>query len=116
MPPVVLIIERRIEVATALESAIALSNLSPIVVQHLERLGDLPYPVAAIVVRVAFEGVGEPAHVAVEHLPSNRPPVVAIASTQEEMAEARRIKCDVVLQAPQEINRLCDTLTKLVGT
>ena len=116
MPPVVLIIERRTEVATALESAIAMSNLSPIVVQHLERLGDVPYTVAAIVVRVAFEGLGEPAHIAVEHLPSNRPPIVAIATTQEEIAEARRMKCDVVLQAPQEINRLCETLTKIVGT
>jgi len=116
MPPVVLIIERRTEVALALESAIAMSNLSPIVVQHLERLGDVPYVVAAIVVRVAFEGVGEPAHIAVEHLPSNRPPIVAIATTQEEIAEARRMKCDVVLQAPQEINRLCETLTKIVGT
>ena len=116
MPPVVLIIERRTEVALALESAIAMSNLSPIVVQHLERLGDVPYAVAAIVVRFAFEGVGEPAHVAVEHLPSNRPPIVAIATTLEEIAEARRMKCDVVLQAPQEINRLCETLTKIVGT
>lgn len=114
MPPVVLIIESRIEVATALESAIAMSNLLPVVVQHVERLGDVPHAVAAIVVRFAFEGVGEPAHAAVERLPRDRPPVVAIASTQEEIAEARRMKCDVVLHAPQEINRLCETLTKLV--
>jgi hypothetical protein len=116
MPPVILIIEPRIEVATALESAIAMTNLLPIVVQHFERLGDVPHDVAAIVVRVAFEGIGEPAHAAVDRLPRDRPPVVAIASTQDEIAEARRMKCDVVLQAPQEVGRLCETLTKLVGT
>ena len=116
MPPVVLIIEPRSEVASALESAIAMWNLSPVVVQHLERLGDVPHSVAAIVVRVAFEGMGEPAHVAVERLPRERPPVVAIASTVDEVAEARRLKCDVVLQAPQDVNRLCETLTKLLRT
>jgi hypothetical protein len=114
MAPVVLIIERRHEVATALESAIAMSNLSTVVVQHLDRLGDVPHSVAAIVVRVAFEGLGEPAHVAVERLPHDRPPVVAIACTVDEITEARRLKCDVVLQAPQDVNRLCETLTNLV--
>jgi hypothetical protein len=117
MPPIVLIIESRKEVAAALESTLALSNFSPIVVQHLERLSDIPHAVAAIVVRVAFEGVGEPAHSAVSRLPPDRrPPIVAIAWEEDELEEARRLKCDVVLHAPHDINRLCETLTKLVGT
>ena len=115
MPPVILIIEPRTEVATALESAIAMSNLCPVVVKHLEQLSDVPYAVAAIVVRIAFEGVGEPAHAAIGRLPRDRrPPVVAIASDEKELTAARQLKCDVVLRAPGEISRLCDTLTRVV--
>jgi hypothetical protein len=115
MSPVVLIIEPRQEVAFALESAISMSNLSTIVVQHLERLSDIPHAVSAIVVRIAFEGIGDPAHTAIERLPRDRrPPVVAIAWEEAELAEARRLKCDVVLHAPQDINRLCEALINLV--
>jgi hypothetical protein len=102
MPPVVLILEARKEVASALEAAIALADLTPIVIPHLERLSDVPYEPAAIVVRIAFESVTDPPHEAIARLPRDRPPVVA--------------KCDVVLHAPHEINRLCETLTKLVAT
>ncbi|HEY3158982.1 MAG TPA: hypothetical protein VGJ78_08495 [Vicinamibacterales bacterium] len=116
MPPVVLIIEARKEVAAALEAAIQTSNFTPVTVPYLERLTDIPHPIAAIVVRVAFEGVGEPPHAAIEKLPRNRPPVVAIAWEDKELAEAHRLKCDVVLHAPHDITRLCETLMKLVGT
>ena len=116
MPPVVLIIESRKEVAAALEAAIAASNFTPLVVPYLERLSDIPHPIAAIVVRVAFEGVGEPTHAAIEKLPHTRPPVVAIGWEETELAEARRLKCDVVLHAPHDISRLREMLTKLVGT
>ena len=117
MPPVVLIIEPRKEVAAALESTIALSYLTPVVVPHLERLSDIPHSVAAIVVRVSFEGVGDPPHAAISRLPrDNRPPVVAIAWEEDELEEARRLHCDVVLHAPHEISRLCEVLLKLVGT
>lgn len=116
MPPVVLIIESRKEVAAALEAAIELSNLTPIVVPHLERLSDVSHAIAAIVVRVAFESVGEPTHAAIARLPHRHPPVVAIAWEEDELAEARRLKCDVVLHAPHDITRLRETLTKLAGT
>jgi hypothetical protein len=116
MPPVVLILEARAEVASALEAAIALANLTPIVVPHLESLSDVPYTAAAIVVRIAFETVSDPPHAAIARLPRNRPPVVAIAWEEDELEEARRLKCDVVLHAPKDINRLCETLTKLVTT
>lgn len=116
MLPVVLIIEPRKEVAAALESAIGMANLTPVVVPHLERLSDVPYSIAAIVVRIAFESVGDPPHAAISRLPRDHPPVVAIAWEDDELEEARRLKCDVVLHAPHDITRLCETLTKLVGT
>jgi len=115
MPPIVLIIESRKEVAAALEAAIEASKFTPLVVPYIEQLSDIPDPIAAIVVRVAFEGVGEPTHAAIAKL-RNRPPVVAIAWEENELAEARRLKCDVVLHAPHDITRLCEMLTKLVGT
>lgn len=116
MSPLVLIIEARKEVAEALESAIALANLTPIVVSHVERLADLPHTPAAIVVRIAFESVSEPPHAAIARLGRERPPVVAIVREDDELAEAHRLKCDVVLRAPDDIPRLCETLIKLVGT
>ena len=116
MPPVVLILEARKEVASALEAAIALANLTPIVIPHLEHLSDVPYAPAAIVVRIAFESVSDPPHAAIARLPRDRPPVVAIAWEEDELEEARRLKCDVVLHAPHDITRLCETLTKLVAT
>lgn len=116
MPPVVLILEARKEVASALEAAIALANLTPIVIPHLERLSDVPYEPAAIVVRIAFESVTDPPHAGIARLPRERPPVVAIASREDELEEARRLKCDVVLHAPRDINRLCETLMKLVAS
>ena len=92
--PVVLIIEPRKEVAAALASTIALSNLSPVVVPHLERLNDIPHSIAAIVVRVSFEGVGDPPHSAILRLPHDHPPVIAIAWEEDEL-EGRPIFLDV---------------------
>jgi len=115
MQPVVLIIESRKEVAAALESAIALANVEPVVVPHLEQLSDVPQTPAVIVVRIAFEGLGDPTHMAIERLPRNRPPVVAIVWAENELREAQRLKCDVVLHAPHDIPRLCEILMKLVS-
>jgi hypothetical protein len=116
MAPVVLIIEARKEVAEALESAIALANVTPVVVPYVERLADMPNRPAAIVVRIAFESVSEPPHAAIARLGRDRPPVVAIVREDKELAEAQRLKCDVVLRAPDDIPRLCETLMKLVGS
>jgi hypothetical protein len=112
MPPLILIIEPRSEVAAALEEVISTARFTAMVIPHLERLSDLAVAPAAIVVRIAFEGT-IPAHAAIEHLPPNHPPVVAIAWDDAELEEARRLKCDVVLRAPREVTQLCDTLRKV---
>jgi len=113
-PPVVLIIESRKEVADALESAIALANVTPVVVPFVERLGDVPYTPAVIVVRIAFESVSEPPHAAIARLGRERPPVVAIVREENELAEAQRLQCDVVLRAPEDIPRLCEAVMKVI--
>lgn len=115
MRPAVLIIERRTEIASVLEEVVESANFRALVTPHLERLSDLAHVPAAIVVRVAFEGISEPAHAAVERLPVNRPPIVAIAWDEAEIAEATRLKCDVVLRGPGEIGGLCDALFRVVS-
>ena len=111
----ILIIEPRREVALALEGVITSANYTTMVIPHLERLADLGETPAAIVVRIAFEGI-VPAHAAIEKLPKNHPPVLAIAWDDEEAAEAERLKCDVVLRAPRGVSHLCEALKRVIGT
>jgi hypothetical protein len=115
MPPLILIIEPRHEVAAALEDVLTSANYRAMVVPHLERLADLDWMPSAIVVRVVFEGL-EPAHTAIGKLPPDRPPVVAIAWEAAEIAEAERLRCDVVLHAPKEVSRLCEELARVLQT
>ncbi len=109
----ILIIESRHEVAAALQEVLASASYMSMVRPHVERLADLGTTPAAIVVRIAFEG-REPAHMALERMPPNRPPIVAIAWDDAEIAEANRLKCDVVLRAPQDVSHLCEALRRVV--
>jgi hypothetical protein len=113
MRPIVLIVEPRREIAEALEEVVTSARYEAIVRPHIDCLSDLGVTPSAIIVRIAFESVGEPPHAAIGRL-QNRPPVVAIAWEENEIAEAARLKYDVVLRAPQEIGRLCQALTSLV--
>ena len=114
MRPAILIIEPRREVAAALEEVVNSANYVAVVIPHLEQLTDVAVPLAAIIVRVTFEPSSEPAHAAIERLPKRRPPVVAIAWGDEDIAEAERLKCDVILHAPHDIARLPDALQRVV--
>jgi hypothetical protein len=109
----ILIIEPRHEVAEAIASVIASAHFEPVVRPHLESLDDIGVTIAAIVTRIVFEGVSEPAHAAIRRLPPTRPPVIAIARTEEEIAEATRLKCDVILRGRHGINTLCDVLKRV---
>jgi hypothetical protein len=113
MRPVILIIEPRPEVAQALAEVVTSAHYEPVVRPHVDRLSDLGVTASAIIVRVAFETLGEPPHAAIARLP-DRPPVVAIAWEDREMAEATRLKYEVVLRAPQEVGRLCEALNSVV--
>jgi hypothetical protein len=115
MRPAVLILECRQEVAAALQGAVEYARCRPIVRTYLECLSDLGVAPAAIIVRIAHEGVSEPPHAVLERLPANRPPVVAIVSADDQIAEATRLRCDVVLRAPNELRGLCDALARVVG-
>jgi hypothetical protein len=114
MRPVILIVETRPEVAAALEEVVTSAGYSAIVRPHVECLADLGVTPSAIIVRIAFEGVGEPQHMSVARL-RQRPPVVAIAWEKNEVAEGARMRCDVVLKAPDDVGRLCDALTAVIS-
>ena len=113
MRPLVLIVEPRSEVAQALEEVVTSANFAAIVRPHVDRLTDFDVAPSAIVVRVAFESVGEPPHAAIGRL-RDRPPVIAIAWEDHEIEEAARLKCDVVLRAPQDVGRLCAALASVM--
>jgi hypothetical protein len=102
----VLIIEPHAELAAAFEKVLASASYAPIVRRHVDSLDDLGFTPATIVMRIG--------HADVSHLPPHRPPIVAIASSDEEIAEASRLRCEVVLHGPGEIRRLCDVLKSLV--
>jgi hypothetical protein len=98
----VLIIEPHDELATAMEKVIATAHYAPIVRRHLDSLDDLGITPATIVMRIG--------HADVSRLPAHRPPIVAIASSDEDVAEASRLRCEVVLHGPGEIKRLCEAV------
>jgi hypothetical protein len=114
MRPAVLIIEPRHEVAAALEGVVNSANYVAMVRPYLDELSELGATPAAIIIRIAFDTLSEPAHAAIGRLPEGRPPIIAIASEEREVAEARRLKCDVVLRAPRDVGRLCEVLGRIV--
>ena len=113
MRPLILIVEPRAEVAQALQDVVASANFDTVVRPFVDRLSDFEVAPAAILVRGAFEGIGEPPHASVARL-AGRPPVVAIVWEDREASEAARLECDVVLRAPQDVGRLCAALLRVV--
>jgi hypothetical protein len=101
----VLIIEPHEELAAAFEQVVASADFSPIVRRHVESMADLGVTPTTIVVRIG--------HGDISSLPPDRPPIVAIVTSDAEVAEAKRLRCEVVLRAPGEIRRLCEALRTL---
>jgi hypothetical protein len=101
----VLVIEPHEELAAAFEQVLVSADFAPIVRPHVASMADLSVTPATIVVRIG--------HGDVSTLAPDRPPIVAIAGSDAEVAEARRLRCEVVLRAPAEIRRLCDALRTL---
>ena len=115
MRPSILILESRRDVADALHDVITSANYRAVIMPHVDRLADLETRPAAIVTRITSVGIGEPAYIAIERIREGRPPVVAIVWADHEIAEAARLKCEVVLRAPSDVAQLCDALTRIVN-
>lgn len=103
----VLIIEPHHEVAAAFERVIASADYGTIVRPHVALLSDLGITPVMIVLRIG--------HADVSTLAPERPPIVAIASSDEDVAEAGRLHCEVVLRAPSELKRLREALRSVAA-
>jgi len=101
----VLIIEPHEELAAAMEQVVASADFTPVVRRHVQAISDVGVVPTTIVVRIG--------HADLSTFPVDRPPVIAIVSTDEEAREAARLRCEVVLRAPQDIRHLCEALRQL---
>ena len=104
----VLILEAHDDIASALAEVVASANFAPMVRRHVHVLDDVGMTPAAIVVRIAQADLS-----GLSGLPAHRPPILAIASNDEEATEAARMRCEVVLRSPGDIKRLCEALRSL---
>ena len=104
----VLIIEPHEELAAAMEQVVASADFTPIVRRHVQTLADIDVVPMTIVVRIG--------HADLSTLPPDRPPVIAIVSSDDEAREAARLRCEVVLRAPEDIRRLYEALRQLSFT
>jgi hypothetical protein len=101
----VLILEPHDEIASALARVVASASFVPMVRRHVDLLDDLDKAPGAIVLRIGQADISG--------LPPHRPPVVAIASTDEDVVEAARLRCEIVLRSPGDIKHLCEALRSL---
>jgi DNA-binding NtrC family response regulator len=115
--PTVAIAESHHEIADALEDVVALAGCVPVTVNSIEALQDMRSTAAAIVVRVATEMTDSSPHLVLQELAlSTRPLVVALTSSDADVAEAQRLHCEVVLRAPHQVQGLYETLQDLAST
>jgi hypothetical protein len=114
MPPTVLIIEPYRDLATAIEEVVTMAHCTPVTVSSGQGMADLSDTPAAIVVRVTTNVAFDSPHESLRQIPrEHRPRVVALAVTDEDVLEAERLQCDVVLRTPRQMQGLYDTLMHL---
>ena len=115
--PTVVIVEPYQDFAATLQEVVALAHCYPVTIANAEGLNNLAQPPAAIVVRVATNQPFESPHAGLAEMPRvQRPVVVALTSSDEDVEEAERLGCELVLREPQQVRGLYDALTQVVKT
>jgi hypothetical protein len=113
--PIVVIAESHRAIADTLRDVVLLAGCAPVIIDSAEAVRNCPSPPTAIVIRVATEMPLMSPHLGLERLAqAERPMIVALTSSDEDVAEARRLQCEVIARAPYQIQALYETLTKLV--
>jgi hypothetical protein len=115
--PTVIIVEPYRDIAIALEEIVSLARCTPLTIGAVEEpaalLQERP---AAIIVRVATDLSYRSPHAGLTRWPAAmRPMVVALVSTDADVAEAERFGCDVILQEPKQVRQLYDTLAHVAA-
>lgn len=114
--PTVVIVEPYKDFAAALQEVVSLARCQPVTVANIAGLSELPKLPAAIVVRVATNLPFESPHAGLGDMPRDqRPVVLALTSSDADVAEATRLGCEVVLREPQQVRGLYDALTSVAG-
>lgn len=115
MAPTVAIIEPHREFASALQEVVVLARCAPRCVTTFDELTDAAAPMA-VVVRLSAKLPSSLLQEGLSRLPStHRPTVLALASTDADVAEATRLGCDVVLREPRQIRGLYDALARIAA-
>lgn len=115
--PTVLIVGLSPDVATALQEVVSLAHCTPVAVDDFDSLGEFQSPPAAIVAQIRATLPIESLDFVLAHWPhETRPTVVALVSTDEDVAEAERLACQVVLREPWQVHGLYETLTRVAHT
>ena len=111
--PTVVIAEPHQGMAGSLEDVVTLAGCVPVIVNRCESVKTLGAEPAAIVVRVATEMPLVSPHLGLAQLGRRRPLIVALVSSDADVAEAERLRCDVIARAPHQVQTLYDTLMRL---
>lgn len=113
--PLVVVAEPHHEIADALQDVVTSAGCVPVMVSGCESVHDLDSAPAAIVVRIATEMPMSP-HLGLEHFSTaGRPVIVALTSSDEDVAEAERLGCEVIARAPHQVQALYEALTQLAS-
>lgn len=113
--PTVVIAEAHYEIAHALEDVVTLAGCIPVTVSDFESVRTLDCHPIAIVVRVATEMPLMSPHRGLEAFDHGRPLIVALASSDADVAEAQRLDCEIIARAPHQVQTLYDVLTELAS-
>jgi len=112
--PTVVIAEPHQQMAGALEDVVTMAGCVPVIVNRCESVMTLSAEPAAIVVRVATEMPLVSPHLGLAQLGRGRRPlIVALVSSDADVAEAERLHCQVIARAPHQVQTLYDTLVRL---
>ena len=109
-----MVAETHHEIADALQDVVILAGCIPIIVSEGESMGERPALPEAIVVRVATEMPMTSPHLNLRQFGrTERTLVVALASSDADVAEAERLGCQVIARAPRQVQVLYEALTQL---
>jgi DNA-binding NarL/FixJ family response regulator len=113
---IVVIAEPHRAIADAVQDVVTLAGCVPVIVDTVEAVRAFHSPPAAMVVRIATEMPLMSPHRGLEHLArAERPVIIALTSSEADVAEAERLACDVIARAPHQVQALYETLRQLVA-
>lgn len=116
MAPTVAIVEPDRDMAASLEEVVTLARCMAVKMTDFEELTDLPHPPAALIVRIATN-LPQASHRGLAQLAiAGRPKILALTSTDADVEEAERLRCDIVLRQPHQIRALYDALAEVAAT